>query len=122
MLMRAGTAKVSARKSVAVMPATIRVVLRRMIITTLERWRTPPTTVEILLSHVTYQTLGLQEGSAALLGPHRAACRALEAVLKPFFAEQYGSLLATLQILHHHHEERYSVVNCGHACYCRRRN
>ena len=51
------------------------------------------------LSRVTHEPLELQEESVALHGPDRAACRALEAVLKPFFAEQYCSLLATLQIL-----------------------
>ena len=45
------------------------------------------------LSRVTHEPLELQEDWVALHGPDHAACRALEAVLKPFFAAQHGSLL-----------------------------
>jgi hypothetical protein len=42
--------------------------------------------LEIIRSRVTYDGLELQEESAALRGPDRAAGRALEAVLEGFFA------------------------------------
>jgi hypothetical protein len=50
--------------------------------------KTLSTTLEIILSRVTYDGLELQEESAALHGPDRAAGRALEAVLKVFSAVQ----------------------------------